>query len=228
MSTVSFKRAVETPIQEQQTLPAKFTAQETAVAVPVATFSNPALEGEFTARDMSIPYLSLGQKSGTLCDDHPDWIGKWVYDKNTCLGPEIKVVILKLAKYYEEVTEFGGEDIPQRWDTVAEAKAAGVEYKECATVDLLFDAPAELADAGMIGSLAPARMTVRSSSYGRVVGMVLKDLAGWLKNDLAGGYYRMSVEKKSNGSNSWFVPKLKADGKVAADVRQQIKDTFQV
>jgi hypothetical protein len=67
---------------------------------------------------------------------------------------------------------------------------------------------------------------VRSSAYGRTVGIILKDLAGWLKNDLASGSYTITTEKRTGNGNSWFVPSLKTAGPVSAELRAEIKNKF--
>lgn len=230
MSTVSFKRAQELPIEQQQTAPVRELAvahpPETAVAVPM-TFSNPALEGEFSAHDMGIPYLSIMGPTSKGFTEHVDWLGHWVYDKQYDLGATIRVVFLKMRKYYQEKLEYDSDEIPQKWSTIAEARAAGVEHIECAELDMLVDVNGTAAvESGMVGNLAPARLTVQSTKYGRTVGVLLKDLAGWLKNDLSSGYYMMATEKKTNGKNTWYVPKLTTNGKVEADVRAEIKANF--
>ena len=195
--------------------------------------SHPQLEGEFTTRDMAIPYLSLGQKSGTMTDGHPEWIGKFVYDKSALLGDKIKIVAMSLKKSYEEVTEFGGDVIPQRFTTAAEARESGVEFREVGQVDLLLVAPnKELADFATVSvdgvDLLPARWVVRSSSFGRVVGVLARDHAGWLKGDFASGFYEVTTQKQTNKGNSWFVPVMRTAGKVSPELRAEIKNRLGV
>ena len=202
----------------------------------VATLAqSPQIQGEFTSRDMAIPFLNLGQKSGMMCDEHPEWIGTWVYDKATSLGDEVKVVFCRMRKYYEEITEFGGEDIPARFATADEYREAGYndsQIRDVAELDLLIEATEEIADNAIIDAgescYVPARYIVRSSAYGKTVGVLLKDLAGWLKNDLASGFYTMTTEKKSGKGNTWHVPKLTTAGALPAELRAAVKETLSV
>lgn len=238
MATVSFNKKTKAPPAATQTAEQTNTPQTGALtatapaAVSTSLAQSPQIQGEFTARDMAIPYLNLGQKSGTMCDDHPDWVGKFIYDKSTCLGEEIRVVVCRLKKRYEEATEFGSAEIPQTFDTIAAAQEAGVEVRDVAEIDLLIECDDETEQFAMLEadgkSWAPARYVVRSSAYGRTVGIVLKDLAGWLKNDLASGLYVMTAEKRSGNGNSWFVPKLATDGKVGENLRNSIREKFGV
>lgn len=240
MATVSYTKAAQSaapkqaPAPEPAPEPAPQANPGPAPSTAVATMSqSPQLQGEFTARDMAIPYLQLGQKAGTLCDDHPEWLGKWVYDKALCLGEEINIIVCRLKKRYEEVTEYGGGDIPQQWDTEAAAKAANVEFRDICEIDLLVEVTSEdgeqfamLDDAGK--SYAPARYNVRSTALGKTMGVLLKDLAGWLKNDLASGVYSMEAVKVTAKGNTWYTPKLTADGKVSDTLRALIREKLAV
>jgi hypothetical protein len=239
MSIVSFSNkpkaaaAIQTA-EQSQSKPGSLAL----TALPPLTQMVPSLsqsaqiQGEFTARDMAIPYLNLGQKSGTMCDNHPDWIGGFVYDKSSFLGNEIRIVVGRLKKRYEEVLEFGSPEIPQQFDTIAAAQAAGIEVRDVAEIDVLVECNRDMEQFAMFEAdgkaYAPARYVVRSSAYGRTVGIILKDLAGWLKNDLPSGFYAMTTEKRSGNGNSWFVPKLAAAGKVSEDLRNVIREKFGV
>lgn len=242
MSSVSFKNppapANQAPVPANQTAASgnqpsqNQTLATTGASVP-SMVTNTQLEGEFTARDMAIPYLSLGQKSGTMTDGHPEWIGKFVYDKSALLGDKIRVVVMSMKKIYEEVTEYRSDIIPQRFATAVEARESGVEFREVAQVDLLVEATnKDLADFATVTegavNLIPARWVVRSSSYGRVVGTLVRDLAGWLKGDLSSGFYEVTVQKQSGKGNTWFVPVMRTAGKVSPELRAEIKNRLGV
>lgn len=190
------------------------------------------LEGEFTARDMAVPRLNIGQKSGTMCDDNPEWIGQFIYDKGIALGNSINIVVSKLRKYYAEDLEFDSPTKPQIFQTHAEAVAAGVMVKDVCDIDLLIECNEEMEQFGMVDaggkSYAPARWTVQSSAYGRTVGILLRDLAGWLKGDIASGVYTLTTEKRSNDKNTWYVPTLKTKEKTPEALRGEIKEKFKV
>lgn len=229
MATVSFN----TPQPE----PEKALVKAEAPQVPelASKFHSPQLEGEFSAKDVRLPRLQLGAKSGKLTDEHPEWVGQWVYDGSFPLGKSVKIVVVRLSKFYEEDLEFDSEEIPRRYTTAAEARADGATVRDVANVDVLVVVQDDGGD--LVGAAAfvengaaylPARYTVRSTAYGQTVGILLKDWAGWLKQDLASGYYQVSSSKRSNAKNSWFVPELKTAGKVEASVREQIRTKFEV
>jgi hypothetical protein len=239
MATISFSKAIKpapaaTPPTPEPVAKASEMAVATTVSAAVATLAqSPQLQGEFTQRDMAIPFLQLGQKAGMLCDEHPEWIGQWVYDKAVPLGNSVKVVVCRLKKRYEEVTEYGSQEMPQQFETFAAAQAAGVEVRDVAEIDLLIETDdVELEPFAMLDNAGkfymPARYVVRSTAYGKTVGIFLKDLAGWLKNDLAAGFYSMESIKKTANQNTWFAPQLAVAGKVPAELRTQIGEKFGV
>jgi hypothetical protein len=203
-----------------------------AGAVDVTRPKYAGLEGEFSSRDAAIPYIAIGQKSGTMCDDHPDWIGQFVFDKVLPLSNKITFTVLSLRKFYEEVTEYGGDEIPKRFDTVAAAKASGVEFRDVANIDILVEIPADQAENfGVLDHngkhYAAARWGVRSTAYGKTVSIIYRDLSTWLKGDLSSGFYTATAEKKTNGHNSWFAPSLKTAGLVPAELREAIRAQYQ-
>lgn len=167
-----------------------------------------------------------------MTDEHPDWVGKWVYDKTRCLGPEIQVIFFRLRKFYEEETEFGGPTIPQRFDSKAAAEAKNIEVRDVVEAELVIQCPKSETISFAIAAgelrLVPCRYMVRNTAYPRVVSTLLKDMAGWLKNDLASGQYRLSTERRQSGTNSWFVPKLTACGLTPEPVRNALREKLSV
>ncbi len=193
----------------------------------------PQLGGEFTPADAAIPYLALGQKSGMLTEDHPDRVGQFIFDKTLPLGRELNVIVCRMRKFYEEKTEYGGSEIPRRFDKAAEASEANVGVQEVAEIDLLIEATSEAAQEHAVldhagQSFLAARYTVRSSAYRSAAGIIYRDYQGWLKRDLASGFYHISAAKRTGHGNTWYVPVLKTNGKVPAELRAKIKDTLGV
>jgi hypothetical protein len=238
MATVSFKKgaAPASPKQEE--------AQTAAVAVreqagPVAAASAGAaqiagLDGEFGQADIAKPFLSVVSKQSKVMDTHPEFMGKFLYDKQHCLGDVIRVVIFGMRKYYEEQLEEDDRDsIPQRWDSSAEAKASGLQFRDVCDIDLVIeDQTAELSDLARFEHKGkyylPARTTVRGGAYRNTVGILLRDASGWLGKVLHSGFYEWSTEKKSNDRTTWYVPVVKADGKVPEDLRERFRQEFGV
>ena len=216
------------PAAPVENLPA--VVEPMPVGAPVMASSQ--LEGEFTARDVAVPRLKLGQKTGAATDENPDLIGKWILDGAINLTSQVRVIVTRIAKYQMEDLEYGSDKKPQIFKKHADAIAAGVLVKDVADIDLLVEIAPE-ADVPCAVELngkdyAPARYTVQSSAYGRTVGILLRDLSGWLKGDFASGCYTMDGIKKTDGKNSWFTPQLKADGAVSPELRDAIREKFGV
>jgi hypothetical protein len=230
---VSFSKAQSAPeaVQPDAKMAVAPVAPPQEMAVGNVIHSS-QLEGEFTARDMAVPRLKLGQKVGVATDENPTWIGTWIYDGALSLGPTARIIVVRLRKYYLENLEYGSDQKPQVFQTHAEAMKAGVQIKDVCDIDMLIECDADLDQFAVVDvggkSYAPARYTVTSSAYGRTVGILLRDAAGWLKNDMASGFYTITSVKKTDGQNSWFTPQLKADGKVSDELRAAIREQFHV
>lgn len=239
MATVSFNKAktasgATAPAGEQ---PAPTESKSVAVTdkvemAAVQMAQSAQLDGEFTPRDVAVPRLKLGQKTGAATDENPDLIGKWIFDGAINLGTTVGVIVTRISKYYMEDVEYGSDVKPQIFKKHADAVAAGVMVKDVADIDLLVEIPgdADVPSAVSLGGkdFAPARYTVQSSAYGRTVGIFLRDLGGWLKGDFASGAYQMEAVKKTDGKNSWYTPSLKTAGGVPKEVREAIRQQFGV
>lgn len=198
-------------------------------AVVSATISVPsAFEGEFTAADRKVPYLAICQKSGKMMDDNPAWLGNFIYDKLHNLGNKLNVIFFRCKKSYVEDLPYGSDAFPQKFNTIAESREAGVAVQEVGELDCLIEVPLDFEGAEEIEGKGyiPARYTVRSTAYGATVRILIKDVNLRLKGVLASGMYTLAVEKKTNGSNSWFAPKLSPNGPTPEAVQNFITDNF--
>lgn len=218
-------------IQLDPNTPAAPAALTPAEAAPSAALANPVgmpaqFEGEFTARDMAIPYLAICQKSGKMMDDHPQWLGNLIYDKSLDLGKTVKAIFFRVKKYFVEDLPYGSDTIPQKFDTIAEAREAGVDVTDVAELDCLIEVPADFDGGDQIGDkhYAPARYTVRSTAFRATVPILRKDVGLRLHGDLTAGVYDLSVERKTYGANSWFAPKLAAAGATPDVVQNYIAE----
>lgn len=222
MATISLK-----PQSSNNELTVVTTPEINAVVSAVIGVPS-AFEGEFTAADRKVPYLAICQKSGNMMDENPTWLGNFVYDKMHCLGNKLNVVFFKCKKSYVEDLPYGSEGFPQKFNTIAESREAGVAVQEVGELDCLievplgFDGAEEIEGKGYI----PARYTVRSTAYGATVRILVKDVNLRLKGVLASGMYTLAIEKKTNGSNSWFAPKLSPNGPTPEAVQNFITDNF--
>jgi len=237
MATVSFKRgaAAAAPKQEEETQTAAIAVREpakVAVCGSAGAAPIPGLDGEFTAADITKPFLSVVSKQSKIMDTHPEFMGKFLYDKAHCLGDQIRVIVVGMKKYYEEQLEEDDRDsIPQRWDSSAEAKASGLQYRDVADIDLVIeDQTSELSDLARFEHKGkfylPARTTVRGGAYRNTIGIILRDVTGWLGRVFHSGFYEWTTEKKSNDRTTWYVPVVKADGRVPEDLRERFRQEF--
>lgn len=204
------------------------TTPETNAVVSAVIGVPSAFEGEFTAADRKVPYLAICQKSGNMMDENPTWLGNFVYDKMHCLGNKLNVIFFKCKKSYVEDLPYGSEGFPQKFNTIAESREAGVAVQEVGELDCLIEVPLDFDGAEEIEGKGyiPARYTVRSTAYGATVRILVKDVNLRLKGVLASGMYTLAIEKKTNGSNSWFAPKLSPNGSTPEAVQNFITDNF--
>lgn len=247
MPIVSFSNVKPVPGAAPET-PTAAVVPVNPMPVDVPAEPTPQIQGDLSGARANIPFLSLGQKSSKFCDENPGLIGKWVFDKDTqvfppqepkAYSPELNrtlgadsllCIFTGMRVQYEEVVEFGGGIIPTIWDTVAEAKASGMEFRERATIDLLvaFDREHDLSVdiAGL--QFLPARFVARSTAFGKVAGVILRDFVPRLGKDLCSGLYELLPSKVVGKQNTYYVPVTKPAGKVTAGLRTAIKEMFGV
>lgn len=190
------------------------------------------LEGEWESRDAAIPHLSLVQRTSKVLEANPAWLGTFVYNKDEeSLGTTLEVIVVNMRKYYEQDLEFGSGELPKRYASMDEVRAAGEvgAVKDVADVDMLVmaDTPERyerctFTDADDTGYY-PVRMTVRSGNMASFVGVVIRDLAGWLKGSMESGHYTLSAVKKSNAKGTWYALVARPAGKVPEDLVNQIR-----
>ena len=186
------------------------------------------------------PYLSLFSSRSENADEFPTWINTWVYDKSFSLGKEIVVIPVVLSMYYEQKTEFGSGEFPQKWQKLADAVASGLPFHEAAEIRMLVEVPMDLnIKDPRILELAGKRYVavvynVRKTSF-KVYRIMRADYTGWLSGGengklygkrYANGQYLLGSEKKVGPAGPYQAPTIKAHGEVAADVRAAIKEKF--
>lgn len=233
MAITSFKRTAPVappPVVDVVEVPS--SAMVPAAKAGVPDVARPqyvdGFEGEVSSSDAAKPWLSLGQRTGPLTDEHPEFVGKYVLDKVLSLGDSVPVVFLNTRKFYIEDVPYDSGEIPMRWDRVEEAKASGRPFLDTAHLTLLVQLPDSAADAfGQIESngkhWTEAQITVKKRGYGKTYSILVRDAMGWLKGDLRSGMYNLVVEKVP-GKNAYFCPALRAAGPVPPELRQAVRD----
>jgi hypothetical protein len=101
--------------------------------------------------------------------------------------------------------------------------------QEMAELDLLIEVDSAAEGAGDLAHMFDgdkayilARYTVRSSAYGRTVGILAKDSAGFLKGNLINGFYQLRAEQRKSDKGTYYTPSLKTDGPTPLSLRNEI------
>lgn len=231
MAKVDLSKPIEVPVAAvvEQT---PDEALPMAVAVPVAAGGQ--MEGEFSNKDVAVPYLRIAHATSKGASDAPQMIGNFVIAEGTILGKTLTVVFLRMSKHYQEKTEYGDTVMPKRWNRIAEAQASGCDFEEHGVLDMLIEVPAdrtaELEDLvyATVGDkdFMAARLDVKTRGYRNTVGVLLRDKDAWLKGFFKNGKYTLSVDKRTDGKNTWFVPTIKACGPTSNEVREEVQARF--
>lgn len=224
MAKHSLIQELEKPEPEPSTALAETTTRELAASMAPGG----AFEGDFNARDVSIPYLSIVGKTSSAMDEHPQWLGQFLYDKWLALGDKVNAVFFRVRKYYKQSLDFGSQEIPERFDRLDEAKASGVDFHEVADIDCLIEVPAESGIGDEVGGkyYAPARLTVQKSSYGATVPILRREFSLRLKNVLHSGLFSVEAKKRTGDKGSWYVPNLRNSGFASQELQDYIAEKF--
>lgn len=238
MATMSWSKATQAaPETQTQGVP---EAGTTAVGAYQPENDN---VGEDRRDLIKYPYLSLFSAKSNNAEEFPSWIGTWVYDKTFSLGKEIVLVPVRVSLSYQEKTEFGSGEIPERWATLKEAVASGLPWQEVGSIQALIEVPegnSQAAEDGRVLEFAgkkylPVEYTVRSSAFGAVYRTLRTDYDNWLAKGAHGarygkryanGQYLLGIKKVTGQAGPYLVPTLKGHGYVADDVRAEIKEKF--
>lgn len=136
---------------------------------PVAQISG--IEGDVGADDVQVPGLSLVQPDSKL-DQEFQCRGQFVFAKEASLGPEIKVIVARAEKRYQEDLPYDPNNQPKVFRTPAEAREAGVyQLNNLAILDLIIavDVSGEDADLGVTSddkyAYIPCRWWVTGRNY---------------------------------------------------------------
>lgn len=220
-------------------LPATVPKTSTAVALP-DDFDPSCFEGEWSSRDSVTKWLQvLGPKSpAALEPKFRDMLGHFIYDKDYPMGPELKVIVIGMQKYYREVTGYNSEVKGRRFRTSDEVRAAELDpgnreqVKEEVDVQMLVKATTdEMAEWCSIVNeegegFVPAQITARSWSLGYFIKPVRTDYTqGWLRGDTKQGYYTLTTSRQNidTKGNYTFSIKAKPAGKLTPEFYAQVK-----
>lgn len=237
MATVSFNRnkpqaaPATAPAAPVENLPA--VVEPTNLAVETSGFDE--TDDSWKRAVMAKPYLAIGARTGDLTAEHPEWIGKLVYDKALGLD-SVRIVCVGMRHGYEQDDPDAyneGRQL-QRWPNANAAKASGLPFYDTVLLDLLLecDPDHDLAQFSMmeVGGkcYAPALFGTKKKTMSRTTGIIVRDELGWLKGDKASGFYVMRTELDKSAKNPYYFAFVKADGAVAPELRDAIREKFGV
>lgn len=229
---------VDTPAPKPAAL--KKAAPETTTALARPTQSSASvegLEGELDASDIRLPRLNIVNGNSKLHteDDYP--IGAFVVEKELQIAgkdEELTLVVLNIAKSFQQKIEWGGDEMPLRFRTKEEVEAnggttkwskeavdAGEYYQPRADMVLAILAPEGLDESELhrfpeeLGDSKWGRFifTVAGGGYQSMAVPVITAALGKLKTrgGLAAGVFTVKAVKKSGNGNTWVVPQAKFD-----------------
>ncbi len=230
---------VDTPAPAEKTGLTKATAPETttALARPTHAPAVEGLEGELDASDIRLPRLNIVNGNSKLHTDDDYPIGAFVVEKELQIAgkdEELTLVVLNIAKSFQQKIEWGGDEMPLRFRTKEEVEAnggttkwskeavdAGEYYQPRADMVLAILAPEGLDESELhrfpeeLGDSKWGRFifTVAGGGYQSMAIPVITAALGKLKTrgGLAAGVFTVKAVKKSGNGNTWVVPQAKFD-----------------
>lgn len=236
MATVSFKEAApeavnRAPVQEVQIVPAGDKhPQEITTSSAAIPGGAKGMQGEFTARDIQLPRLSLVQKIGDLADSGLT-PGSFIFNKEVQLSDgktPIDMTVLRLVKQYRQKLEYGDKATPLVFDTQQEVIDNGGTlrygepnyFQEVAHLFVAIAEPEKLAEehsahfyrqhGGKHYTLAV--YSVASTAFTAVGKKVITAGYNQLRDGLWLGKWALTSNLQKNTKGSWFVPEAKFDG----------------
>ena len=232
MATISFTNTDAPDVSPAKDL-AVVKPAEVAVA-PSRNSGGSGIEGEITARDVSLPRLNLVQKTGGLADNYSP--GAFILNKEIqiCAPKEsFTGTALRLKKSYQQKLVYGAPEQPLRANTSEEVRALGGSliyghdnyWQDVADILMAVKAPKDLKEDDLNffpyefggDNYAVAIYTVASSSYTSLAKRIITDGSQLLKAGLYTGQYSITSDLRRNGANSWWVPVPEFAGKHSAE-----------
>lgn len=223
-----------------------------APSAPVSFFNNEGMEGEFDRSDLQIPGLNLVQGVGPLSETFTP--GQMVYNKEEivcepCTAANEKthlpaeVTVLKIRKSFQEKLPYGSEVLPRRFNTQAEARAAGLvppwEKKNYAAGEVGVFEPILECEVLLGGKsdehptwpfefggkrYAKARWIIKSTAYSTVGKIIISAAGLGLRDGLHTGYWHITPKREKVGDNMVWIPRSKLAGKHAPEFLAWVKE----
>lgn len=234
---------------EEKTAPAEQERDVAEVSLAITTPTAPApvyiegedAEGEFSARDIQWPSLSLVSK--TSAEAETLGIGSWVVNKTTPVGKmsePLNIVALKIQKAYQEQLPFGTGQKPRMFKTAAEVLAAGLslewgaEQRAAEVLGVRFwlpqpkevDAPDVFIIESPEGLGTVVKFFAARTTYGTVGKTLIQASQTFLRPDkggLASKWWSITATKESKNGNTWLLPRLKPGNATSPEMLDFLK-----
>lgn len=202
------------------------------------------VEGEFSAKDFTVPRLNLVAKTGELSNTFQP--GAFVYNREVVIGDgkkPAKITFLRIQKIYIQDVVYGSDQIAKTFNRLADVRAAGGalmndpeaevdadKYTEALQSIIAIEAPEK--DNPLFPFLVGdkqfglAQYLMAKSAYRSAGKQVFTDSQLFLKSGLHTAYYELTSKIRTSPSGSYFVPQLKIGGKHSPEACEQLKAIF--
>ena len=209
--------------------------QKAELAITEQQLNDAGLAGEFDQKDINLPRINLVAKTSSLVDDGftP---GAIVLNKEASLvlrDTPLRVIVTSMIKQYQEVVDFGAEELPKTFNTEQEVYANGgslewgspTQYRPLAHITMLVESPEGLDEnalelfpyANGDKNYAMAIYTASKSAYSPTA-KEIATYAAFAKGDGVWTTAFVLMSKlRTEGDVSWFTPSLKRAGRLDAD-----------
>ena len=218
------------------------------IEAPMASLSVNTLagqvEGEFSAKDFTVPRLNLVAKTGELSNTFQP--GSFVYNREVVIGDgkkPAKITFLRLQKIYIQDVVYGSDQIAKTFNRLSDVRAAGGalandpeaeadtdRYSEALQTIIAIEAPDKdnplFPFAVGDKQYGLAQWLMAKSAYRSAGKQVFTDSQLFLKSGLHTAYYELTSKIRTSPSGSYFVPQLKIGGKHAPEACEQLKAIF--
>tara|TARA_R100000742_G_C4279514_1_gene104312 strand:- start:765 stop:1559 length:795 start_codon:yes stop_codon:yes gene_type:complete len=209
--------------------------QRAELAITEQQLNDAGLAGEFDQKDINLPRINLVAKTSGLVDEGftP---GAIVLNKEVTLVKKdtpLRVIVTSLVKQYQEVVDYGAEELPKTFNTEQEVYAEGGslewgspnQYRPLAHITMLIEAPEGLDDHELElfpyqngdKHYAMAIYTASKSAYGPTAKEVTTYAAFAKGAGIWTTAFYLTSKLRTEGDVSWFTPSLKRAGRLDAD-----------
>lgn len=229
------------------TQPAEEKEEVAIIEAPMAKLAVNTLagqvEGEFSAKDFTVPRLNLVAKSGELSNTFQP--GSFIYNREVVIGDgkkPAKITFLRIQKIYMQDVVYGSDQIAKTFNRLADVRATGAlsndpeaeadtdRYTEALQTILAVEAPDKnnplfpftIGD----NQYGLAQYLMAKSAYRSAGKQVFTDSQLFLKAGLHTASYELTSKIRTSPSGSYFVPHLKISSKHSPECCEQLKAIF--